>query len=45
MRKSSGALHFYVNGTDQGVAASNAPEVVWGVADITLNAVKVTIVK
>uniref|UniRef100_A0A8C9W3L4 Neuralized-like protein 4 n=1 Tax=Scleropages formosus TaxID=113540 RepID=A0A8C9W3L4_SCLFO len=44
MRKSSGALHFYINGIDQGVAASQTPAVVYGVVDLYGMAVKVTIV-
>lgn len=34
VRKSNGDLHFYVNGRDQGVAASNVPHPVWGVVDL-----------
>lgn len=34
IRKSNGDLHFYVNGRDQGVAASNVPHPVWGVVDL-----------
>ncbi|KAL4631473.1 neuralized-like protein 4 isoform X1 [Arapaima gigas] len=44
MRKSSGALHFYINGIDQGVAAAQTPAVVYGVVDLYGMAVKVTIV-
>ncbi|XP_043932154.1 neuralized-like protein 4 [Protopterus annectens] len=44
MRKSSGALHFYINGIDQGVAATQTPSLVYGVVDLYGMAVKVTIV-
>uniref|UniRef100_A0AAY4AVE8 Neuralized-like protein 4 n=1 Tax=Denticeps clupeoides TaxID=299321 RepID=A0AAY4AVE8_9TELE len=44
MRKASGALHFYINGIDQGVAAAQTPAVVYGVVDLYGMAVKVTIV-
>nr|XP_014345078.1 PREDICTED: neuralized-like protein 4 [Latimeria chalumnae] len=44
MRKSTGALHFYINGIDQGVAAMQTPAVVYGVVDLYGMAVKVTIV-
>ena len=41
MRKSNGNLHFYINSIDQGIAADNAPEIVWGVVDLYGTAVKV----
>ena len=44
MRKRSGALHYYINGLDQGVAATSAPDPAWGVVDLYGMAVKVTIV-
>ncbi|XP_069042671.1 neuralized-like protein 4 isoform X2 [Lepisosteus oculatus] len=44
MRKTSGALHFYINGIDQGVAATQTPGTVYGVVDLYGMAVKVTIV-
>ena len=44
MRKSSGALHYYVNGLDQGVAAARTHQTVWGVVDLYGMAVKVTII-
>ncbi|XP_078389916.1 neuralized-like protein 4 isoform X4 [Cetorhinus maximus] len=44
MRKSSGALHFYINGIDQGVAATQTLPTVYGVVDLYGMAVKVTIV-
>ena len=34
MRKESGVLHFYVNGDDQGPAATNVPDRVYGVIDL-----------
>ena len=34
MRKSSGDLHFYVNGLDQGVAATRVPVQIWGAVDV-----------
>ena len=42
MRKSNGTLHYYINGIDQGVAASRTPQVVWGVVDLYGMAVKVS---
>ncbi|KAK9500080.1 hypothetical protein O3M35_001416 [Rhynocoris fuscipes] len=44
MRKSSGDLHYFINGLDQGVAASRVPQVVWAVVDLYGMTVKVTIV-
>ena len=43
VRNSQGALHYYINGMDQGLAASNTPSPVWGVVDLYGMAVKVTI--
>ncbi|XP_054850527.1 neuralized-like protein 4 [Eublepharis macularius] len=43
-RKSNNALHFYINGIDQGVATNLTPLVVYGVVDLYGMAVKVTIV-
>ena len=43
IRKSNGALHYYINGIDQGVAANRTPQIVWGVVDLYGMAVKVTI--
>ena len=40
-RKSSGDLHFYVNGQDQGVAATKVPQQMWGVVDLYGMTVKV----
>lgn len=43
MRKSSGQLHYYINGQDQGIASTESPAYVWGVVDLYGMAVKVTI--
>ncbi|XP_051631692.1 LOW QUALITY PROTEIN: neuralized-like protein 4, partial [Manacus candei] len=43
-RKANNALHFYINGVDQGVATTVTPPVVYGVVDLYGMAVKVTIV-
>ncbi|KAL8564482.1 hypothetical protein ACOMHN_017624 [Nucella lapillus] len=43
IRGASGSLHYYINGMDQGLAASNCPSPVWGVVDLYGMAVKVTI--
>ncbi|GFU45780.1 neuralized-like protein 4 [Nephila pilipes] len=39
-----GSLHFFVNGVDQGLAASNIPDNVYGVIDLYGQAVKASIV-
>ena len=44
MRKTNGNLHFYINGLDQGVAATRVPNHMWGVVDLYGMTVKVTIV-
>nr|CAD7587837.1 unnamed protein product [Timema genevievae] len=44
MRKSNGSLHYFINGMDQGVAATKIPFLVWGVVDLYGMTVKVTIV-
>ena len=44
VRKSSGALHYFINGTDQGVATPRSPQPVWGVVDLYGMAVQVTVV-
>ncbi|XP_050683838.1 neuralized-like protein 4 isoform X2 [Leptidea sinapis] len=44
MRKAMGILHFFVNGVDQGPAAFNVPENVFGVLDLYGRVAKVTIV-
>lgn len=43
VRKENGTLHFYVNGNDQGSAASNVAEKVFGVIDLYGQAAQVTI--
>jgi len=44
MRKDTGALHFFVNGVDQGEAISNIPDKVYGVVDLYGQVAQVTIV-
>ncbi|OAD58573.1 Neuralized-like protein 4 [Eufriesea mexicana] len=44
MRKDNATLHFYVNGVDQGAAAMNVPEKVYGVIDLYGQAAQATIV-
>lgn len=44
MRKSNGNLHYYINGRDQGVAASRVSSQLWGVIDLYGMTIKVTIV-
>ncbi|XP_076236666.1 neuralized E3 ubiquitin protein ligase 4 isoform X2 [Calliopsis andreniformis] len=44
MRKDNATLHFYVNGADQGAAAVNVPEKVYGVIDLYGQAAQATIV-
>ena len=34
VRRDSGVIHFYVNGEDQGPAATNVPERIYGVIDL-----------
>jgi len=41
MRKSNGNLHYFINGLDQGVAATKVPSWVWGVVDLYGMTVKV----
>ncbi|KAL1457888.1 hypothetical protein WDU94_008070 [Cyamophila willieti] len=43
-RKKNLDLHYFVNGIDQGVAASSVVQCVWGVVDLYGRTVKVTIV-
>lgn len=40
VRKDDGTLHFWVNGIDQGPAASNVPERIFGVIGLSLNYTK-----
>ena len=44
VRKDSGVLHFYVNGEDQGPAATNVPEHVYGVIDLYGQAAQATVI-
>ena len=37
----TGSLHFYINGLDQGVAATRVPSQMWGVVDLYGMTVKV----
>ena len=43
LRTSSGALHFFVNGIDQGPAATNIPSKVYAVIDMYGKCAQVTI--
>lgn len=43
VRHDTGALHFYVNGTDQGCAATHVPHRVYGVIDLYGQAVEATL--
>ncbi|KAL0277171.1 UNVERIFIED_CONTAM: hypothetical protein PYX00_004538 [Menopon gallinae] len=43
-RRACGSLHFYVNGVDQGVAAVNVPERVYGVIDLYGQAAQATLI-
>lgn len=44
MRKSNGNLHYFINGQDQGVAATRVAQTLWGVIDLYGMTIKVTIV-
>lgn len=44
VRKDDGTLHFFVNGVDQGPAATNVPERVYGVIDLYGQAAQASIV-
>ena len=44
-RKDNGALHFYVNGVDQGLASVDVPSTVFGVVDLYGQAAQVTIME
>lgn len=44
VRKEDGTLHFYVNGVDQGAAASNVPAAVYGVIDLYGQAAQASII-
>lgn len=41
MRRSSGNLHFFINGVDQGIAADRCGLEIWGVIDLYGMTVKV----
>ncbi|CAG9771302.1 unnamed protein product [Ceutorhynchus assimilis] len=45
MRKPDGNLHYFINGSDQGVAAQRVPSTVWGVIDLYGMTIKVSIVE
>lgn len=45
VRKETGIVHFFVNGIDQGAAASSVPENVYGVIDLYGQAAQATIVQ
>ncbi len=44
LRKDNGTVHFFVNGVDQGPAASSVPADVYGVIDLYGQAAQATIV-
>ncbi|KAG5680605.1 hypothetical protein PVAND_010099 [Polypedilum vanderplanki] len=44
MRKSNGNLHYFINGRDQGIAATRVSNQLWGVIDLYGMTIKVTIV-
>ncbi|XP_030373282.1 neuralized-like protein 4 [Scaptodrosophila lebanonensis] len=44
MRKANGNLHYYINGQDQGIAATRVAATLWGVIDLYGMTIKVTIV-
>lgn len=44
MRKHNGNLHYYINGRDQGIAATRVAQTLWGVIDLYGMTIKVTIV-
>lgn len=44
MRRSNGNLHYFINGRDQGIAASRVATQLWGVIDLYGMTIKVTIV-
>lgn len=43
-KKGNGNLHYYINGKDQGVAATRVAQILWGVIDLYGMTIKVTIV-
>ena len=44
VRRESGVIHFFVNGEDQGPAATNVPERIYGVIDLYGQAAQVGMV-
>ena len=42
VRKETGVIHFYVNGEDQGPAAANVPDRIYGVIDLYGQAAQVS---
>ena len=44
MKQEDNSLHFTINGKDQGEAATDIPEDVYGVVELIAQAAKVTIV-
>ena len=44
LRTSGGALHFYVNGVDQGLAASSVPQILYAVIDMYGKCAQVSVV-
>lgn len=44
MRKANGNLHYFINGRDQGIAATRVAQQLWGVIDLYGMTTKVTIV-
>jgi len=45
MRTSNGTLHLYVNGVDQGTAATGIPSCIWAVVDMYGKCAQVTVVE
>ncbi|KAK5646861.1 hypothetical protein RI129_005325 [Pyrocoelia pectoralis] len=45
IRKVNGDLHYFINGSDQGVAAQRVPSATWGVIDLYGMTIKVSIVE
>ena len=45
LRKDNGSLYFFVNGVEQGLAASNVPENVFGVVDLYGQAAQASILQ
>lgn len=45
MRKRNGDLHFYINGVDQGIAATHVPSNLFAVVDLYGQATQATIVQ